>query len=183
MSKELEALKEARNHRHEKDKNLVVIDIDYLNKCIDGLEIALKDLQDENKLLRENVENLDETYFDTWYACERLKKNSDYALMFVDNTYCLVDTKDNKFDVIENYKITNKGIIDNESLEKLLALEIIKRKQVSVADFIYACMCSEKDLKEYYNCDSNYEFAATCVGWGKDYLTKEEYDILKGVLL
>lgn len=169
MIKELEALKEARNHRHEKDKNLVVIDIDYFNKCLDGLETTLKYLQEENKLLRENVENLDETYFDTWYACERLKKNTNYALMFIDNTYCLVDTKDNKFDVIENYKITNKGIIDNETQKKLKTLEIIKKKEVNVAALL------ELDNLQQYNdyCDM--------VGGCKK-LTQEEYEFLKEVL-
>lgn len=32
---------------------------------------------------------------------ERLKESSDYALMYVDGVYCLVDTKNNKFIVIE----------------------------------------------------------------------------------
>lgn len=70
-----------------------------------------------------------------------------------------------------------------ENNKKLKAFEIVKEKQISIADFIYACMCSKKDLKEYHNCDSNYEFAATCVGWEKEYLTKEEFDLLKEVLL
>lgn len=135
MNKELEALQEVRQQltyykEYAKEKlptKAEQID-DSCEEELNLIETTLKDLQEENKLLRENIENLDETYFDTWYACERLKKNSNYALMFVDNTYCLVDTKDNKFDVIENYKITNKGIIDNETLEKLLALEVIKKK-------------------------------------------------------
>ena len=31
----------------------------------------------------------------------KLKENSNYALMYVDNQFVLVDTKDNKFDVME----------------------------------------------------------------------------------
>lgn len=72
MSRELEAveyLKEnKRRHWLNNDKS---------QECLDIIETTLKDyenLKEENKLLRENIENLDETYFDTWYACERLKK-------------------------------------------------------------------------------------------------------------
>ena len=32
---------------------------------------------------------------------EKLKENSNYALMFVDNQFVLVDTKNNKFDIVE----------------------------------------------------------------------------------
>lgn len=48
MNKELEALKEARNFRHEKDKNLVVIDIDYFNKCLDGIKRRIEELEETN---------------------------------------------------------------------------------------------------------------------------------------
>ena len=50
MNKELEALKEARKFRHEKEDHLVLIDIDYFNRCLDGIENALKDY--ENTKLR-----------------------------------------------------------------------------------------------------------------------------------
>ena len=37
---------------------------------------------------------------------EKLKENSNYALMFVDNQFVLVDMKENKFDVL--------GVFENE---------------------------------------------------------------------
>lgn len=36
---------------------------------------------------------------------ERLRENSNYALMFVDGIYCLVDTTNNEFIVIEPKEI------------------------------------------------------------------------------
>lgn len=132
------------------------------------IETALKDyknLKEENELLRANIENLDETYFETWRVCEELKKNSNYALMFIDNVYCLVDTKDNKFDVIDNYEINSKGIIENK---KVKVLEIIKEKPiVALVDYKYTYeewleLVDEKDRDLFKN--------------------KEEYDLLKGEL-
>ena len=43
--------------------------------------------------------------------------------MFIDGSYCLVDTKNNKFDVVDNYKVNNKGIIDSGTQKKLEKLE------------------------------------------------------------
>lgn len=67
--------------------------------------------------------------------------------------------------------------------KSLKALEIIKEKEVNISDFIYACKCSQKELKEHHNCDSNYELACDCVGCEKEQLTQKEYDLLKEVLL
>ena len=179
MNKELEALQEVRqqlNYYKEYAKEKLPTKAEQIDaSCEEELnliETTLKYLQEENKLLRDNIEHLDETYFDTWYACERLKKNTNYALMFVDNTYCLVDTKDNKFNVIENYKITNKGIIDNETLEKLIALDIIVKKRVDIHNLIYS-----SNVEEYNNFAKNYnqELCDTL-------LTQEEYELLKEVL-
>lgn len=67
MSKELEALKWIRGYEWTNPK---------LKEKLDIIETALKRLktvEEENKLLKENNANLDDTYFDTWYACERLK--------------------------------------------------------------------------------------------------------------
>ena len=128
---------------------------------------TVKGLEEENKLLREDNENLDENYYDTWYACERLKENNNYALMFIDDIYCLVDTKDNKFEVIDNYKINNYGIIDNDAQLKLKALEIIKKKRVNIQALFYSSSC--EDYNKHYN---HYED-----------LTQEEYELLKEVLL
>lgn len=71
MSKELlEALREARNFRHEKDKNLVVIDIDYFNKCLDGIESELK----ENATLEEDFKQLYKLTYKEHKALEIIRK-------------------------------------------------------------------------------------------------------------
>ena len=165
MSKELKALKWARRYEWANPK---------LKEKLDTIETALKRLktvEEENKLLKENNANLDDTYFDTWYACERLKENSDYALMFAHGNYYLVNTKDNKFDAIDSYKIKNYGIIDNGTQKKLKALEIIKNKRVDVR-YLFQC----KSLRDY-----NYIYKGT--NQSELCLSKEEYNLLKEVLL
>lgn len=144
---------------------------------IKTIETALKRLgtiEEENKSLRASIENLDETYFETWLVCEELKKNNNYALMFIDNIYCLVDTKGNKFDVIDNYEINSKGIIENK---KAKALEIIKEKNVDVS-LLRQVFDNEKHIPQplfYYNNHvDNYR--------PHNPLTQEEYDLLKGEL-
>ena len=87
--------------------------------------------------------------------------------MFVDDLYCLVDTKDNKFDVIDSYEINSKGIIDADTKNKLKALEIIKEKQVNVFVLLHI-----GDLETYNDMIAD-----------NRNLTQEEYDILKDVLL
>lgn len=125
-------------------------------------------LMEENKFLRESNKNLDETYFETWRVCEELKKSSNYALMFIDDIYCLVDTKDNKFDVVDNYKINNYGVIENKTQKKLKVLEIIKKR--------FTIQFIESDLPNYYGIMQ--------IGINPIYVkTKEEFDLLKEVLL
>lgn len=179
MSKELEALKWIRGYEWTNPK---------LKEKLDIIETALKRLktvEEENKLLKENNANLDDTYFDTWYACERLKESCDYALMFVDNVYCLVDTNKNKFDVIDIYKIKNHGIIDNGTQKKLKALEIIKEKRVNVEEFIE--MFEDWKGITYEEWIIYYEENGYYIQGNEDFdynrLTKEEYDLLKEVLL
>lgn len=137
------------------------------------LDYVLNGKQDQDYKIIETAlkeyENLDDIYYDTWYACERLKENNNFALMFIDDIYCLINTKDNKFDVIDNYKINNYGIIDNGTKKKLKALEIIKEKQVNVGDFI--------------RCKSIEDYNDYCCYNEKEQLTQEEYDLLKEVLL
>ncbi len=160
MSKELEALKWIRGYEWTNPK---------LKEKLDIIETALKRLktvEEENKLLKENNANLDDTYFDTWYACERLKENRDYALMFANGIYCLVNTKDNKFDAIDIYKIKNHEIIDNGAQKKLKALKIIKEKQVDVSCLLF-------DGLEIYNQNMH----------PSRIITQEEYDLLKEELL
>lgn len=53
------------------------------------------------KATYEDITNVYEEMFD---AFKRIKKNSDLAIMCVDNKYVLVNTKDNKFNVIKEYK-------------------------------------------------------------------------------
>lgn len=166
MSKELEALQ-------------IIIQNKGLNgikEPVEIIETALKEyenLKEENKMLRENNENLDENYFDTWCACEILKENSNYALMFLDDIYCLVDTKDNKFDVIDNYEINNYGIIDNGTKKKLKAFEIIKEKDIDLFEIKHC-----KTLDDYKICVTLCDYP---VG-EEDIPTQEEFDFLKEVL-
>lgn len=171
MNKELEALKALENIEKEIEDAEGFDENTYYQMDRTRFKIiktALKDyenLKEENKLLRENNENLDENYYDTWCACEALKENSNYALMFIDDIYCLVDTKDNKFDVIDNYKINNNSIIDNSCNKKLKALEIIKAKRVNVEWLLETENVEEYNESLYVN------------------LTQEEYELLKKVLL
>ena len=170
MSKELEELEKLRQYW----KNNLPLSVAQGLKMVSIFETALKDYEDlkeENELLRENNENLDENYFDTWSACERLKENSDYALMFVDGIYCLVDTKDNKFDVVDEYKINNYGIIDNGTQKKLKALKIIKGADFSL-EF-------DESQNEWFLCISNEE-QSILVAKGTGIKT---YELLKEVLL
>ena len=75
MSKGLEALKEARNFRHEKDKNLVVIDIDYFNKCLENIEIELKRKQNLEQMLHKmNVKHGYKEYLKINKALEIIKE-------------------------------------------------------------------------------------------------------------
>lgn len=133
MSKELEALERIENGEYFVDFELdAKIGEDYEEE-IAIIKTALKrleQLEEENKFLRANIENLDETYFETWRVCEELKKNSNYALMFIDNIYCLVNTKDNKFDVIDNYEINSKGIIENKEHKALKVKNKPHQKEV-----------------------------------------------------
>lgn len=170
MSKELEILKEYRK------QNICGVNV-YADEYLDIIEKALKDyenLKEENKLLRENFENLNETYFSTWYACQKLKENSNYALVFVNNVYCLVDTTDNKFDIIETYTINDKGIIDNTTQKKLRALDIIRDKKVDVSFII-----ENPEAKNVFWYNSSFT-GVLCEGWRM--LSQEEYDLIKEVL-
>lgn len=75
-------------------------------------ENELKELKKENRSLTKTIAQLTEAdyYFITSMALDMLKSNSNFALMYVDNIFCLVDTKDNNFDVIDNYDIDTENI-------------------------------------------------------------------------
>ena len=45
-----------------------------------------------------------EPYNEMISAFKRLKNNSDLAIMCVDNKFILVNTKDNKFNIVKEYK-------------------------------------------------------------------------------
>lgn len=88
MNKELEALKEARNFRHEKDKNLVLIDIDYFNQCLDGIEKELEDLEAEKIALMESNDLLNEALYDDLKkvkALEIIKEKNIDVRYFIDD--------------------------------------------------------------------------------------------------
>lgn len=174
MSKELTPLKALNDLiDYLESEHLDLSKEDHVVERKEIIETALKRLEiveEENKLLRENNENLDEIYYDTWYACERLKESRYYALMFVDDVYCLVNTKDNKFDVIDTYEVKNGGIIDNGTQNKLKALEIIKEKDVHIF-----WLKESKTLEEY-----NKELLKRSMV--DRLLTQEEFDLLREVL-
>ena len=173
MSKELTSLKALNDLiDYLESEHLDLSKEDHVVERKEIIETALKRLEiveEENKLLRENIENLDEIYYDTWYACERLKERSDYALMFVDDIYCQVNTKDHKFDVIDTYKVKSNRIIDNGTQNKLKALEIIKKKEVDIHNLLIS------ETAEQYNGYTHW------LGY-KGNLTQEEYNLLKEVL-
>lgn len=173
MSKELTSLKALNDLiDYLESEHLDLSKEDHVVERKEIIETALKRLEiveEENKLLRENNENLDEIYYDTWYACERLKESRYYTLMFVDDVYCLVNTKDNKFDVIDTYKVKSNRIIDNGTQNKLKALEIIKKKEVDI-----------QTLKRTNNAFEYNSYVSK--GLGEKDLTQEEYDLLKEVL-
>ena len=174
MSKELTSLKALNDLiDYLESEHLDLSKEDHVVERKEIIETALKRLEvveEENKLLRENNENLDEIYYDTWYACERLKESRYYTLMFVDDVYCLVNTKDNKFDVIDTYKIKSNRIIDNGTQNKLKALEIIKKKDVHIF------WLKESETLEEYNKELLKRSMVDRL------LTQEEYDLLKEVL-
>ena len=118
----------------------------YIRSVYPDISKKIKRLEEENEFLRKNNENLDETYFETWEVCEKLKENSNYALKFVDNVYWLIDTKDN---VINKYETNSKGIIDNGTQKKLKALEIIK-ENLNIDEILLAvkgvCKATDYDL-------------------------------------
>ena len=164
MSKGLEALEKIKNWKLFVDFEIDIDAKKEFGEEIEIIETELKRLEEENKYLRSDLENLDETYFDTWSACEELKKNSNYALMFIDNIYCLVDTKDNKFEVIDNYDINSKGIIDKHSKQDEI-LRIIKESNI----------ISLERNKETEKCYINFAFNRVQIG-------KQEFDLLKEIL-
>ena len=81
---------------------------EYIAKILNDNKI----LRNENKSLTKTISQLTEAdyYFITSMALDMLKGNSNFALMYVDNIFCLVDTKDNSFDVIDNYDIDTENI-------------------------------------------------------------------------
>ena len=83
MNKYLEALKEGRHFRHEKEKHLVVIDIDYFNKCLDGIETELKRKQDLEQMLHKmNVKHGYKEYLEISKALEIIKEKGIDILEF-----------------------------------------------------------------------------------------------------
>lgn len=129
-----------------------------------GMSLRKQLNEKEKELFRAWI--LKECFPEELRALETIKENSAYALMFIDDAYCLVDTEDNKFDIIDDYEVNSKGVIDNGTQKKLRALEIIKEKKINL---------------EYLKCCETYEqYKTICSYWNE--ITKEEYDLLKEVL-
>lgn len=182
MGKELETLKKLLEildyYKDKAQRNFQTIRVfSELPNYIEEIETAFKDyenLKEENKLLIEDAESLYVNYYDTWCVCESLKENSDYAFMFVDGVYCLVDTKDNKFDVIDTYEINSKGVVDHGTQKKLKALEIILTKDIDVVAFKKLAFgrisLTDKEKKDYWNDIHDKK------------ITMEEYELLKEIM-
>lgn len=65
-------------------------------------------------------------YFITSMALDMLKSDSNFALMYVDNIFCLVDTKGNSFEVIDNYDIDTENISKTKCQELNDLREFVK---------------------------------------------------------
>lgn len=52
-------------------------------------------------------EDVTDVYDEMISAFKRLQNNSDLAIMCVDGKFVLVNTKDNKFNVIKTYKLVH----------------------------------------------------------------------------
>ena len=48
--------------------------------------------------------DITDVYEEMFGAFKRLKKNSELAIMCVDDTFILVNTKDDKYNIIKTYK-------------------------------------------------------------------------------
>lgn len=99
-----------------------------------------------------------------------MKKGIEAFKRIKENTTCYVS---------QDYDMTNYDA-DVEVVEKeLKTLEIIKKKRINVDKLLFMI----KDLKmDYEKCKNSnkYEFYHTC--GSKDYITQEEFDLLKKVL-
>ena len=78
-----------------------------------------KTLRDSNKSLSKTIARLTEAdyYFITSMALDMLKGNSNFALMYIDDLFCLVDTKSNSFDIIDEYDIDTENIGNSKCQE------------------------------------------------------------------
>ena len=52
-----------------------------------------------------NYEDITDVYEEMFSAFKRLKKNSNLAIMCVDDRFILVNTKDNSYNIIKEYKL------------------------------------------------------------------------------
>lgn len=97
------------------NRNLIDSLEDRNDRLVERLEkqkIKLKELKKDNHSLTKTIAQLTEAdyYFITSMALDMLKGNSNFALMYVDDIFCLVDTKNNSFEVIDNYDIDTENI-------------------------------------------------------------------------
>ena len=85
---------------------------DRLVERLEKQKAKLKELTKDNHSLTKTIAQLTEAdyYFITSMALDMLKGNSNFALMYLDDIFCLVDTKNNSFEVIDNYDIDTENI-------------------------------------------------------------------------
>ena len=131
----------------------------------------LKELKKDNRSLTKAIAQLTEVdyYFITSMVLDTLKTNSNFALMYVDDIFCLVDTKENSFEVIDDYAIDTENI-GNSKYQELDDLRefarIVVEKSVDIICLKYCTNVND------YN-----------VGFDKDQeLDKTEFDLVKKVV-
>lgn len=185
MSKELEALERIKKS-HLTAMACLGIEDKETEQAIDIIETELKRLKE----LEDNFNNLNEFYFNLWYLTEALKSKKyakNLAIEFVDNKFCLINSKTGTiYEIVDDVKGLKVGYKAHQKQEKSLkALEIIKKKRVNVEEFIEMF----EDWKEitYEKWIIYYEENGYYIQGNEDFdynrLTKEEFDFLKEVLL
>jgi len=114
---------------HESQQDLIKGKDEYIAKlCCDRAELKEHEkelIKEHNRLFdlckeqEKTIAQLTEAdyYFETSMALDMLKENSNFALMYIDDIFCLVDTKDNKFEVIDNYHIDTENITKTKCQE------------------------------------------------------------------
>lgn len=170
---ELNVIETALNDYEEHEKELIAEQHRLFNLA-KKQENELKELKKENRSLTKTIAQLTEAdyYFITSMALDMLKSNSNFALMYVDDIFCLVDTKNNSFDVIDNYDIDTENI-SKSKYQKLNELEDFAK--IVLSKGIDAPLIKEYPNITYidYNMKSRFELGT---------YTKTEFNLVKKVV-